>query len=343
MQIRFDVIITTLNRADKVRQLINQLLVLIEQQRIVGKIILVDSSKVTYSAHQPSAALQIIRSSHQNQPYQRFLGLAAAQQDYVLYLDDDMEIIDDTFCEDLAALSIVSLTGVNLKFKNDNFFLDALDNTIMPKNKMSAFLRTLSGYPVIEDNTVWLAGIKGNRRDGIPVEFVSGGSFLAHRALLYTGISTTLFDSYEKGLGKGEDMITGFALSRKGVVHAHEKVYFYHNDQRNSVYSASHYLFTRRVAYSRLMLSFEYANLKGHSLLMAFLHYLWYAAFRVAGMVLNFVFKPSKAKKHQITGYIAGVFFAVCKLSPHYFLARENTSLEYWNREVSSDLQSSSG
>lgn len=337
-----DVVIPTFNRHEKVKELIGQLLPLQAQNRIAN-IIVVDSSDITLSITSVSSQrISIIRSSHKNQPYQRFLGAKASRADYILYLDDDMEIVDDSFCEELNSWSEKGVAGVNLKFTNDNTFLAKLKKSIVPQKGLPSVIRTLSGYPLIKPNTVWLTGLRGSRISDQEIEYVNGGVFFAKRELLYNNLSFILFDIYDKGLGKGEDTITGYALSCHGKIIAHAKTYFYHNDQGNSVYTRDHYKFSKRVAYSRLFLSFEYARLTGKSSVVAFIHYQWYSFWRIMGLVLNFSLKPGKYQFQRITGYIWGVILATIELTPQYFINDENKRVEYWERQVSSDLQAAS-
>ncbi len=199
----------------------------------------------------------------------------------------------------------------------------------------------MSGYSAVADNKIGLAGIVGRRVENHPIEYVAGGAFFAKREFLFKGLSTTLFDLFERKMGGGEDRLIGLALSRQGIVWAHPKIYFYHNDQGDSVYTVNHYRFNKRVAYSRLFLSCEYARLKQQSILVAFMHYQWYSLWRLAGFITNYVHKPRQAKFMQIKGYIAGVFLATFKLAPRYFLKRENNTRDYWNRMATSDLQAS--
>lgn len=337
MSFGFDIIITTYNRPTVIT-LIASLCRLCQQGRIRGKVIVVDSSESNFG-YSPGfdTFLVHVKSHHRNQPYQRYLGLMASSQEYVLFLDDDMEIIDDTFCEKLGSLIDPNVVAINLKFKNDNFFLSNLQGTVIPKKGFASVLRWLSGYPSISPNRLWLAGLRGKREDNRPIEFLSGGSFLARRDLMFSGISSQLFDVYERGMGKGEDAIIGFALSRLGTVLAHDETYFVHNDQGNSIYTASLFKFNKRVAYSRLFLSFEYCRLTGRSKLLALLHYVWYSFGRVAGVFFNFVLKPGKKQWAGMIGYISGVLSATFQLTPIYLLNRENRNRSYWDREVSSD------
>ncbi len=85
----------------------------------MGKIIVVDSSDKTLGNDEikNNSSVVIIRSSHKNQPYQRLVGSVASRADYILFLDDDMEIIDASFVPEFQELMKKGYAGVNLLFK----------------------------------------------------------------------------------------------------------------------------------------------------------------------------------------------------------------------------------
>jgi glycosyltransferase involved in cell wall biosynthesis len=149
----FDVIITTFKRPDKVATLVNQLIPLSEVGKIEA-IIVVDSSPVTITqaAFRNNKCVQIVRSSHPNQPYQRYLGVCKSQQTYVLFLDDDMEVLNANFATELYHYMEDAYAGVNLLFKNDNMFLAELKPSVLKQNSWGSFIRRLSGYSAVADN-----------------------------------------------------------------------------------------------------------------------------------------------------------------------------------------------
>ncbi len=336
---KLDVVITTYNRPQKVSMLINQLLVLAHQHKL-GLIVVVDSSinLLPPTAFGNSSNLKIIHSRHPNQPYQRWLGMSACVNEYILFLDDDMEVILETFPEDISMLMKSGYAGINLKFRNENIFLANQERSVIGKTGMWEKIRNLSGYQSVPDNKMGFNGVVGRRVDKKPIEFVGGGAFVAKRELLFLGLSTTLFDLFEKKLGGGEDRIIGYALSCTGTLWAHSEIYFNHNDQNNSVYTTDEYRFSNRVAYSRLFLSFEYSRLNGTSKFSAFIRYQWFSVGRILGMLINFLIRPTKVKFQKITGYIVGFLTATVQLMPIYLSNSEDNSRNYWSRELSSDL-----
>jgi glycosyltransferase involved in cell wall biosynthesis len=58
-------------------------------------------------------------SSHKNQPYQRYLGYINSLSEYLVFLDDDMEIVSDSFLDEIRDLFITNAyAAIALKFKD---------------------------------------------------------------------------------------------------------------------------------------------------------------------------------------------------------------------------------
>ena len=86
------IIIYTYNRSKKTIQLVKQLSTI----KFNFNIIVVDSSDII-NVNLSNKNITYIRSSHKNQPYQRYLGFKSANSDYLIYLDDDMEVVSQNF------------------------------------------------------------------------------------------------------------------------------------------------------------------------------------------------------------------------------------------------------
>jgi hypothetical protein len=164
-----------------------------------------------------------------------------------------------------------------------------------------------TAYPYLNPGVFGLCGVRGPQpSEGGKTTFVSGGAFAARRSVLYENFNFLLFDLYDQKLGKGEDAITGYTLSKQGKVVYNSKLLFYHNDQKDSAYSIDHFSFARRVAFSRKYLSLEKARLDGSSMAFAKLHYHWYMIWRVSGLLVNCAISRTKARKSILTGTLRG-------------------------------------
>ena len=333
-----DIIIATYNRAQSLERLVGSLS---RCSPAPQHIIVVDSSPEENTSIQKYENVVYIRSSHPNQPYQRYLGYKVSKNDVLVFLDDDMEVLDKYWLKKVTEeFDDKSVVGVAINFKNDNDFLQ----NKMPKSKLTKskylnplkqFIKTLSGYPQPKAGKFWLCGIRGVQpENGAETEWVSGGAFAARRAVLYKNFNFKLFDLFERKIGMGEDAILGFTLAQHGKIIYLSKEFFYHNDQKDSTYTINFYSFGKRVAYSRLYLSFEYARLVDNSTIVVFMHYIWYMLWRLVGMGINQIIDLKSSRSELIKGYISGILLAL----------KESRSLKNysdgndWRKEVNDDI-----
>jgi glycosyltransferase involved in cell wall biosynthesis len=316
---QFDTIIATYNRYDCLQRLVLQLNDLSIPPQ---KIIVVDSSDEENKDIQTLARVEYIRSKYKNQPFQRFLGHSFSNSEWLLFLDDDMEILDLAFTSKLTDIikeEATELSGLSLTFKNVNTFLQKNPKSSLMTKINSAtvkkVIRRLTANPELAPGKLWYCGVRGPKPLNIaPAEWVSGGAFMAKRSKLYLDFNYQLFDLYNQKLGKGEDAITGYSLSKQGTVLSIPDHYFIHNDQEDSTYTKNHYSFAKRVLYSRLFLALEYARLSNQSLTQAKFIFHWYALCRIMGMLVSIGLKPSKNKldslRGQCTGWIKSFSFS---------------------------------
>jgi glycosyltransferase involved in cell wall biosynthesis len=309
----FDAVIATYNRPDRVQILVNSLL---ECRPAFNKIIVCDSSDQINTAIKGCDGVVYIHSNHKNQPYQRYLGYLLAESDYLVYFDDDMEIVEPAF------LSIFekkfedsSIVGIQPKMKNlhDDTTIqirDSVFNRIWSKNNsLINILRWATMYPRLQNGKWWYCGLRGSKPDDeeCNLEWVSGWAFAAKRSALYKNINFQLFDIFEDRIGMGEDLLIGHLLSKVGLVIYIPSLLFLHNDQRNSNYTPDHYSYGKRTMFSRYFLSLEYARINNHSFLKARFIFLYYSIFRVAGLLINLVIHHSDSDIRIFKGYISGI------------------------------------
>ena len=303
-----EVVIATCNRAARCRDTVSGLLAL--EPRFFQRIIVVDSSDDARRSNYPDdPAVLLVPSSHKNQPYQRLLGYLASSARLLLYQDDDMEVSDlGSILASLRRLDQPGVVGVTLGFVNENAFLSGQPRAMsasLQGRGMSA-LRTLTGAPRVKPNELWFCGLRGTLRSGSGVQFVQGGAFAASRTALYEGFNFVLFDIYEARVGKGEDAMIGHTLATRGEIWCEEANVFLHVDQEDSTYTSDLRSFNRRVAFSRLYLSLEYARLNGFTSLRAHMHYHWYMLWRSTSMLASLCLRPSRARRDSLQGCLAG-------------------------------------
>jgi glycosyltransferase involved in cell wall biosynthesis len=300
-----DIVIASYNRIDHAYKLAQSLSI---YGKYVKKIVIVDSSENFEKIKPNSSIINHVYSTHKNQPYQRYLGASLCCSDIVLFLDDDMSLIDNSLFKDLKKkFNDKNISAVNLKFKNTNSFLQNIPKSmLLNKKTKTRLISQLLGYPIVNNNQYSFCGIKGHRKSNKNINFLNGGSFACKLKSLYSNFNFQLFDIYEKRLGKGEDAITGYTISKTGGIWAAEKSYFLHNDYDDSAYSQCYYSFSKRVMYSRLFLSYEYYRLNNKTLFFGFLRFHHYALGRIFSSLINLIMSYNYKRKQIFLGSISG-------------------------------------
>ena len=333
----FDIIITTYNRSASLETLVSQIM---KCDIYPTRIIVVDSSKKENTEIQNNNIVKYIQSSHANQPYQRYVGYLASTSSILVYLDDDMEIADQfAFKKILENFQKKEVIGLAINFINENEFLQRK----VPKSKFASTkgimktLKTLSGQSELSEGEYGFNGLKGAQpKEGGITKWFRGGAFAARREFLYKGFNFKLFDLYEEGLGKGEDGILGYTLSKSGRLLFEPKILFIHNDKKDSTYTQNFFSFSRRVIYSRLYLSYEFSRLNDNALCNATLRYHWYVLWRVMGIVINQVLNFKDSRKEMLKGYLEG--WRLAFQSQKELQKYKNES--YWEKEAKHDIGS---
>ncbi len=331
-----DLIICTYNRPEKVLELVQDILTC---QPAPRKIIIVDSSDEENIKIQDLENIIYVRSSHKNQPYQRFLGYQRAEADYLLYLDDDMEIQHKDFfgkMEELLKNNDYSGIALNFRDKHKNTTLSEVPKSSLFKasKALRNFKNWFTGYPELSAGKLGLCGNRGKQgKEFDETEYVSGGAFIGRRADLFQNFNFQMFDLFEERMGMGEDALIGFGLHKRGKLMFHPEISFLHNDQRDSTYSVDLESLSKRVLYSRLYLSLERQRLKNSSLVQAKIHFQWYAFCRITGYFINFCLKPNSSRKKNLRGAFHG-WVATNKFT----FAKKLERNPFWLNEIEKNL-----
>ncbi len=299
-----------------------------------------DSSEAENLAFKDFEAIRYVRSTHKNQPYQRLIGTQLAKSEYILFLDDDMEIQNPSFLGHLnELLSGKQYSGIALNFK------DKHSNTTLsevPKSRLFGrleFLRLFknwfTAYPDLHEGKFGFCGNRGRQPKKFQeTEYLSGGAFVAKRTLLFYNFNFQLFDLFESRMGMGEDGIIGYGLHQQGKLMFLPEIYFLHNDQRDSSYSMDMRAFAQKVIFSRLYLSLERQRLNKGSLLFARVHFQWYALWRIAGLILNYLTHSNSKQKSVVLGTYAG-----WKNTLGFRFKKPEISNPYWEKEMRSNIE----
>jgi glycosyltransferase involved in cell wall biosynthesis len=309
----FDGIIATYNRPEAVVNLVHSLL---KCKPAFTSIIVCDSSDKPNTSLAGLDRVFYIHSNHKNQPYQRYLGYMLSQSEYIVYFDDDMEIVNLSFLTVFdEKFKDQNVVGIQPKMKNlnDNSTIIIRDSVLSKLWQNDHWLinciRWITMYPRLSNGKWWYCGLRGSKPNNheCNLEWLSGWAFAAKRSALFKNINFQLFDLFENKTGMGEDLLIGHYLSKVGTVKYIPELLFLHNDQRNSNYTPDHFSFGKRTMFSRYFLSMEYARLNYEHFLKARVIFWYYAFFRIAGMIINLIFRHSRQDKELFRGTISGV------------------------------------
>jgi len=333
-----DVVIATFNRIDSAIRLANSIKK--TSSNYLNKIILLDSTDYKFPVNFSKGNIFHIVTKHRNQPYQRFLGYCLSESEYIIFLDDDMEITEverllERTSEIFRQDSIVAI-AYNFSEKHNDTALSKVPVTAF-KNRLTFFKKIkdlITGYPRPNTGKYGLCGTRGPKpMEEVYTELIGGGAFAVRRDVMYRNFNFQLFDIYENGLGKGEDGILGYSLAKQGKIYFNRNHFFTHNDQNDSTYSTDIYKFARRVAFSRLYLSLEKTRLDNRSLLLARTHYHYYMFWRIIGFSLNYCLNPSKNRKDLLYGSLNGWWLAT-----YFKFDRALTRTAFWKDEAIKDI-----
>ncbi len=331
-----DVVICTYNRPEKIKGLIDQL----SSSFLRSSIIIVDSSEFENKELSKDQNLIYIHSIHKNQPFQRYLGFSISKNEYVMFLDDDMEVVNTEFLGKITEiLECEKAVGLALNFrdKHHDTTLEAIPkSTLFNRSKLlKQFKNWFTGNADLPQGTLGLCGIRGSQPDQIaPTQYVSGGAFVGKRSELFQNFNLQLFDLFEQRMGMGEDALIGYALHKRGKLIYDPEVYFVHNDQKDSTYSMNMADYAQRVLFSRLYLSLEKSRLDNNSLFTAKMHYHWYACWRIIGLFLNWILKPNRKRKEMLLGSWKG-WVKSWNFRFHTNLNRN----AFWENEIGKNLE----
>jgi|TARA_B110000008_G_scaffold273359_1_gene307499 glycosyltransferase involved in cell wall biosynthesis len=335
---KFDVIIATYNRKDSLHTLVNQIH---QCTQLPENIIIVDSSNTENNNIKGQHLVNYIQSKHKNQAYQRYLGFLLSKNDILVYFDDDMRILDHKcFTKIISTYKNENIIGVQPNFSYENLFFDkkmpiSKTRSLAKKNKFFHFFKTLSGNPDLNAGAFGFSGIRGSKpKNNETLEWFNGPVFSAKKKFLYNNFNFNLFTFYEDKIGKSEDSVLGFTLSKFGEIVYIDELLFKHDDQNDSSYAVDFVSHSTRVAYSRLYLSFEYARQSKISLVKAFLHFNLHILGRITSMILNQLIDFKLSRIHILKGYFKGYIKALMDLKK---LKNFDSGLN-WNKEAVNEI-----
>lgn len=328
----FSVAVTTYNRPDSLHKLITQ----ISQCTIQPKrILVIDSSDETDRYAADHSLVTYIRSSHKNQPYQRYLAYLVCTTEVIIFLDDDLEIVDYTVFEViLDRLQQPNVNGVSVGFEHHNAISEILDSKVNTKSRLFRLMNFLSGVPPLKPGRIYSAGLAGPRpkQEGT-VDYFNGAIMAFHKSALKALYNPVLFSLFEKKIGMGEDKVISMEIGLTSKLWFVPHYFFIHPPVVSN-YFQDIQSFQRKVMYSRLFVSLQYGRLKKYPRIFTYLHYYYFAAWRLVISTATALLKPGKQKVAVVKGILQGIMMTFFKP----FDAKQITPEIDWQQDSGKDI-----
>lgn len=333
----FDVVITTYNRAESLIQLVSQIN---GCTMTPEKIIIVDSSDELNELVGKQPNVIYLHSSHKNQPYQRYLGYLASLSEFIVFLDDDIKIVNNQiFNITLDRYKDPTIVGSNVNFIQEGEITVQKEISKQRKpdrnSNLARFCWWFTGVPSIRQGKVWMVGLKGKDDTNMFTESFGGpGSLSFRREIIPSLFDELLFSIFEKKMAMGEDKYISMGALKFGRLAYNNTACIIH-PANDSTYFHGMSSFVRKELYSRLFLSLRYVQVKNEWIIGAYLHFYWYAFWRVAISGVNCILNPGGNSLSQLKGKLLGLWDSLTKpLKSDYLCPKIN-----WEFELQKDLK----
>lgn len=301
----FDLVICTYNRPESVARLTAQVHATSHPPQ---NTIIVDSSDVENVELKKADRVTYVRSSHKNQPYQRFLGYSLSTADVVVFLDDDLEVVDlQCFEVMLSRYRNLKVRGVSVGFDHQHGIGNKVESFSEGSSLLFSIINFISGVPRLKTGKIYMAGLAGPKPavEG-PVESFNGAIMSFYRKELDHLFDPALFALFEKKLGMGEDKVISMKIGLEKMLWYVPGIYFRHPPV-DSHYFQSMRQFQRKVTYSRLYISQRYGDIKHRYNAFVYLHYYYFSFWRILIGLGRLAVKPKLQYWESLRGAIDGI------------------------------------
>ncbi len=306
---KLSIVIPSINRYDSLRKLLSDLILI---NKFIDEIIIVDSTDTeSYIDITKEFNVIQIKSKHKNGFFQRILGAHKAKTEFIMFLDNDMELILPDKFEDIIKKLLITndLSGIAIGFRNKltlNSQSDIPESILTHHPILYKIKNLLTAYPNLKQGKYGFCGNRGKQPKNFEkTEWLSGGAFIARKESFLKLINWRIVDYFEYQLGMGEDPLIGYMLSKQGSLYYYPVDVFLHNDQMDSTYSSDKYKLSKRFAFSRLYLSLEKCRLDKKPYIIGYFTYYYFMFFRIAGLIINLAVNKNREKKIML---LSGTF-----------------------------------
>ena len=330
----FDVVIATYNRPQSVVSLVNQINACLVKP---VKIIIVDSSDDNNEEVQTMSSVIYVRSSHKNQPYQRLLGAKFSMSKYIVYLDDDVEIINKEIFNDLLnEYNKNEVVGVTVGIEYHNSISAQIDKALFSgKSKISKHLWKFTGVPFPSMGKIDRFGVTGPKPTVTSkIESFNGPIMSFKRDLIDSIIDFDLIAMHERRLSIPEDKVISCKANKYGKLMIIPRIYLVHAAIESS-YFTDVYTFYRKSTYSRLFINRVVCTTFNKRRYPANIDFYWFSFWRLLIALISLLLNYTKLKREKFRGILSGIALTLTLPQKAKYL----TPGIDWAKEIQNDCE----
>lgn len=329
MKIEFDIIITTYNRPERVAKFIDEIL---KCEQLPCNVIVVDSSELPNEDLPRKFKVKYIRSSHKNQPYQRYLGASISSSKILCFFDDDLEITDpNIFKLILEPFNKSEIVGSSIAIDYHSSISTKInDGFINPQSSITKLFLRLTGVRYPENGRISYLGMAGAKPTQKQyVDFFYGPCMAFRRGVFMNTFYDDLLSLFEIKSGMGEDKIISMRASTYGKLLFNPTICLYH-PAVESTYFSNLRNFTFKTQYSRALLNRVFTEVKNKNYLISTLNLYWYNLGRLIIALITLMIKQNSQSKDRFVGLLKGT-----KFNMNYY----NLKKIDWHSEIQNDMK----
>jgi glycosyltransferase involved in cell wall biosynthesis len=285
----FQVIIASYNRKENIVKLVSSIL---QCEPCPRNVIVVDATEEENVAlRRNKNVLYFHGLKHKNQPYQRLVGAYAADTEKIIFLDDDLEILDKNIFGKLLQVfeneEVVAVTA-SIIYENSR------ENDTYPDFFLFKFMLFLTGRPILGEGKIGLTGHVGKIKASISTnsEFLHGPLMGFKRSIFLQLPDLLMLNLFDQKMAIPEDKILSIRALRYGSLMYLPEGLVLH-PRIESTYFKSIADYTARVHFSRLLINMELAGEKGYIIRYLYiLHFKYYSFWRKVIALIRSIFNP---------------------------------------------------
>lgn len=275
---------------------------------------MVDSSDEENQAIRELEQVTYIRSSHKNQPYQRYVGYTLSKSEVLVFLDDDLELVNrDVFNALMDCYATREVSGVSGGVDYESVIASTISNDVDNSTTKFKILNFVSGVPNLKPGKIYPMGLAGPllKAEG-KVDYFHGPFMSFKRTALDSIFHPELFSLYEEKLGKGEDKVISMKVGLKETLWYLPTIFFKHPPVSSHYFSDVRSFF-KRLGFSRLFLSEVHGHFTGRSTLLVLLHYYYFMSWRLYIAGGKYLARRSPERLAVFQGYLDGILMTFRK------------------------------